>query len=287
MPRSITKSLMFAGLFLAFPLAFVAVAYAVHPKPVAAAPETAASETAVPVSAVPVPAVPVPAVPVLVELFTSEGCSSCPPADALLARLDAQQPVPGAQVIALSEHVTYWNSLGWRDPFSSEAMTQRQQQYASHFGLGEVYTPQVVVDGAAELVGSDERGLTRAIAKAAGQPKAALTIEHAEVANGVVRFTLKSKSSTGEFGAHVKVFAAIAQDSAEAAVSRGENGGRTLHHVAVVRSLEAMGKGSADGRELTLKLPANQVESSLRLVAFLVDQRSGRVSSAAVQELGR
>ena len=110
-------------------------------------------------------------VPVLVELFTSEGCSSCPPADALLAKLDAAQPVAGARVIVLSEHVTYWNSLGWRDPFSSDAMTERQHQYADRFGLSDVYTPQAVVDGAAELVGSDGRAMLQAITKAAATAK--------------------------------------------------------------------------------------------------------------------
>jgi hypothetical protein len=229
-----------------------------------------------------VAAVAGPPVPVLVELFTSEGCSSCPPADALLARLDARQPVPGAQVIVLSEHVTYWNSLGWRDPYSSDAMTRRQQQYAAHFGLDEVYTPQVVVDGATELVGSDERGLTKAIAKAASEPKSTLAIDSAELLNGSVHFTMHSGSAT-----HVEVVAALAQDSAESSVSRGENGGRTLHHVAVVRDLQSLGKDAADGRELTLKLPANQPTGPLRLVAFLVDQRTGRVSAAAVRELGR
>jgi hypothetical protein len=219
-------------------------------------------------------------VPVLVELFTSEGCSSCPPADALLARLDAKQPVDGAQVIVLSEHVTYWNSLGWRDPFSSDAMTERQQQYAARFGLGEVYTPQVVVDGAAELVGSDERGLTRAIAKAAGKPKSALTIVHAERADGVVRFALE-----GDAGSGSEVMIALAQDAAASSVARGENGGRVLHHVAVVRTLEALGKGVGDGRELTVKLPAQEAAGPMRLVVFYVDRRSGHVTGAAMREI--
>jgi hypothetical protein len=215
--------------------------------------------------------------PVLVELFTSEGCSSCPPADALLAKLDAQQPVAGARVIVLSEHVTYWNSLGWRDPFSLDAMTERQQKYAQRFGLGEVYTPQAVVDGAAELVGSDERAMLRAVGKAAGSAKTPVSIENAEVAGGEVRFAVRGGDGKAE------LMAALAEDSAQSSVLRGENGGRTLRHVAVVRELEAM--GVADGRTLALKAPAGR--GALRLVVFLVDRRSGAVLGVAERLVGR
>ena len=227
-----------------------------------------------------------PAQPVLVELFTSEGCSSCPPADALLARLDATQFVPGAQAIVLSEHVTYWNQLGWRDPFSMESMTERQQQYASHFGLGSVYTPQAVVDGSAELVGSDAGAMSRAVAHAAQTPKQDLTIDAVSRAGDAVHFAVRSMEPQ-----RATLVAALAEDATVSTVQRGENAGRTLHHVAVVRVLKALGVDQADGRALELKLdsadgPAEQGRT-LRLVVFLADSRTGKVLAVAEQPVGR
>src|SRR5258708_30000026 len=114
---------------------------------------------------------------VVVELFSSEGCSSCPPADDVLTQLAHRQPVPGVEVLALGEHVDYWDRLGWRDPFSSPAFSARQSNYDVRvFHADQVYTPQLVIDGRLERVGSDARAVQRAIEQAATSPKAAVTV---------------------------------------------------------------------------------------------------------------
>src|SRR5215469_7975539 len=113
---------------------------------------------------------------VLVELFTSEGCSSCPPADALLEKLDRSQPIPGAEIVVLSEHVDYWNHIGWADPYSGAAFSARQEQYARRFRTQGTYTPQMVVDGRSEFVGSDARTAESAVRSAIRQPKVAIRI---------------------------------------------------------------------------------------------------------------
>ncbi len=228
-----------------------------------------------------------PRQPVLVELFTSEGCSDCPPADALLARLDTTQFVPRAEAIVLSEHVTYWNHLGWRDPFSFEAMDERQQFYVDRFRLDSAYTPQMVVDGTAQFVGSDAAALTRAVAQSAATLKPALAIENVQrTTGGTVTFTVRAAP-----GATGNLVAALAENATRSEVARGENAGRTLHHVAVVRVLKVFAPGSADGRPLELSggnlLNANKDGESLRLVVFLADRGSGHVIAITEQTMGK
>jgi hypothetical protein len=225
-------------------------------------------------------------IPVLVELFTSEGCSDCPPADALLAKLDAGQPIPGAQAIVLSEHVTYWNHQGWTDPYSLDAMTERQEEYVRRFGLDSNYTPQMVVDGTDQFVGNDGRALVAAMTKEAKTPKQIIAIEGATWDHGAAQFSIHANAPAG-----TKLLAVLAADATHSEVARGENAGRTLHHTAVVRVMKEFGADSADGRQL--KLPGGPLTQKteaggpVRLVVFLVDHKSGHVLGAAQQSLQR
>lgn len=220
--------------------------------------------------------------PVLLELFTSEGCSSCPPANQLLETLDRTQPVAGADVIVLSEHVDYWNRLGWTDPFSSALFTQRQQGYATQFHLDSAYTPELVVDGQSDVVGSDERGARAAILKAETHPKASIHVK-AQRSGADARVNIEVYSA-----AHgADVYLALADDRAESRVTRGENSGHTLGYVAVVRTLVVAGKTDTQGaftKNLTLPLKDGN-KGAWRVVVFLQESGSKHVVGAAQTRL--
>ena len=219
--------------------------------------------------------------PILVELFTSEGCSSCPPADRLLQKLDQSQPIAGAQIIVLSEHVDYWNSIGWKDPYSSEFSSKRQSAYASHFGLNSIYTPQMVVDGATEFVGSDAALARSALQKAQAKEKLAVRFSSISIDKGELRAHIETDAASGKG----EVFLALALNRAESDVSRGENSGRHLTHVAVLQRLEKVGsleQGSVFSRDISLPLPKGANPSNLRVVAFVQEVDQGKVLGAAV-----
>ena len=188
----------------------------------------------------------------VVELFTSEGCSSCPPADELLRQIAGVQSQDGQMILALSEHVTYWNNLGWADPFSQEIFTDRQSGYVSRLGLLEAYTPQAVVNGRTQFVGSDRAALVRALHDAAQHPGMPLTIE--AVNRDGDELAVQLESGTPPSGKKVELWAAVTDDSDESAVKRGENGGRTLRHIAVVRSLRRVGTIAGAGQQ-TVRVP--------------------------------
>jgi hypothetical protein len=205
--------------------------------------------------------------PILVELFTSEGCSSCPPADALLAEL-AGRP----EVLALSFHVDYWDRLGWKDPYSSPDATRRQHGYADLLHLNTVYTPQIVVDGRWQAVGSDRSEVEHALGAARRSREEvpiALTVEQ-----GRAKITL----GTGRDDAPRELLLIGFDRRHVTPVSRGENSGRTLSHVDVVRSIDAL--GPADGRrkfEVPLRPPCDRV-------AAILQAHDGRVLGVAVRD---
>jgi hypothetical protein len=226
-----------------------------------------------------------PATPVLVELFTSEGCSSCPPADALLAQINARQPVKGAEAIILEEHVDYWDDLGWRDPFASAAATQRQKDYAYTIHA-EVYTPQMVVDGRTDVLGSDQRAAERAIATASSAPKTELELSWVGMTNtmGGPKL-LRVRAGKLSAGDNAEVFMAITESHLHSDVKRGENAGRGLEHDGVVRKFTSLGKTTGSGEysfdaQSSVKLSPDWKRENIRVVVFLQNVRSRRIYAA-------
>lgn len=206
--------------------------------------------------------------PVLVELFTSEGCSSCPQADEALAALSRTQDVKGVEVIPLELHVDYWNQLGWVDPFSAPEFTARQEAYARAFRGDGLYTPQLVVDGAASGVGS-AGVLRRLVERAAAQPKAALEVKVAP-ANPGIQVLVRVPS-----GVAGRLSVALSEAELASKVERGENSGRRLAHAPVARLLLDEGASSSE-HTVRLGVAKSWRRDRLRVVAFVQDPK-GRV----------
>jgi hypothetical protein len=230
---------------------------------------------------------------VVVELFTSEGCSSCPPADQVLSRLESprygnagrsQQVVmvaPGVEVIALGEHVDYWDNLGWKDRFSSPLFSARQQDYGKAFHLESVYTPEIVVNGQKEVLGSDSRAVQDAINKAAKEPQAQVAM--AMTSGQMVSFSV-SKLPPGSHEAEILL--GVTEGGLVTPVLSGENGGRQLRHAAVVRSLSSLGRldprrpGEYSGvAQLNLRQDWNR--ANLKLVLLVQDRVTRHILGAA------
>jgi len=228
--------------------------------------------------------------PVIVELFTSEGCSDCPPADAVLTRLAAEAP-RGAQVIALGEHVDYWDRQGWRDPFSSAAFSARQVEYVRAMNLQSAYTPQMVVNGRDEFVGSDYSRASAAIAKAARDARKlriALTLDVAKsgVLPAHVQVDTADNSNTK---AQTDVYVAVTEDGLQSHVTAGENRGRDLKHSAVVRSLTRIGTIARNSRSWSgggeIEIDGRWRTAAMRIVAFAQDHDRREILGAATASL--
>ncbi len=234
-----------------------------------------------PEAALPADSVNPPRQPVLVELFTSEGCSTCPPADALLEKLDRDQPIAGAQIIVLSEHVDYWNHDGWTDPYSAALFTTRQQNYVRRFGLPDPYTPEMVIDGSAECVGGDRQKVETAIRQAIGQPKVGIRILPAPSGDGSL--TLEVDPLPAGKTHKASVYVASAADSGTSNVLSGENRGRLLHHVSIVADIRQVGSiGTESVLRTRLSPRAFKTPAGSRLIAFVQESGDGRVWGAAV-----
>ncbi len=220
--------------------------------------------------------------PVLVELFTSEGCSDCPPADALLAHLQQDQPVPSANIIALEEHVDYWDHLGWRDPFSSREATERQGVYTQRLHLDDNYTPQMIVDGTDQFVGSDSAHALRAITSAARISKLAIALSPISFSGSQASGTV-SISANPAAPSNADLYAALVQRSATTNVLRGENGGHALHHVSTVLAMRKIGTLRKGGAPLSfsLNLPQSEAPADLAVVVFAQQPSQGAILGVA------
>jgi hypothetical protein len=227
----------------------------------------------------PVDSAPPEPVPVVVELFTSEGCSSCPPADSVLMDLVQHQPVAGAEVIGLSEHVDYWDRQGWKDPFSNHVFTQRQSAYATASGSSDVYTPQMFVDGGAPFVGSDRSRAISAIQRAATRPKPVVSLKLPSQVPPVMTIAVEKSRATAD----APVWFAVVEDGLTSKVTSGENSGHALRHAAVTRRFISVGKTDKDGgfaREVPLDLDPHWKRAALHAVVFVQPGSVGHIAAA-------
>lgn len=229
--------------------------------------------------------------PVVLELFTSQGCSSCPPADRLLTRL-AKDPKLAGRVIPLSFHVDYWDHIGWQDPFASPRWSERQRQYGRAFRSNRIYTPQLVVNGRTECIGSQENVVRQQIASALAAPSAGRVILEAGPAGADGRLRVKAGAERLSAGGGLDLWVAVWETGLETPVGAGENASRKLHNDYVVRRLEKAltlpGKpGAQDSAELVLGLDKRWKRENLGVAAFLQDPETRAILGAAARRLSK
>lgn len=226
--------------------------------------------------------------PVVVELFTSEGCSSCPPADAFLAKLAEQGPAHNLHIVALEEHVDYWDDQGWHDPFSSHNWTTRQYAYAGVLGNKNPYTPQLVVDGSVECSGGQQQQAVQTIFKEASQAKTPVTLSQGEAGKpGSENFSVQvGKLSPTAKGGSAEVWLAITETGLRSSVTKGENAGHELSHAAVVRSMRKIGDAKPDrdvafSGDAAIPIRNEWKLENLKAVVFVQEKNSLRILGAA------
>jgi hypothetical protein len=207
----------------------------------------------------------------LVELFTSEGCSSCPPADEAVGKINTINQ----HIYILSFHVDYWDYLGWKDPYSNAAYSERQREYGNLFHLTGIYTPQIIINGKTEFVGSDETRLQESIAASLkGKPGSALILSLDRSGN---KITIHCDAGAGD---GIKLNLALVQLRATDFIQRGENKGKTLHHSNIVRDFQTIDSGNP-GETYYENIPAGAKPADFEIVAFLQKAVSGEIISAA------
>ena len=210
----------------------------------------------------------------VIELFTSEGCSSCPPADELVAKIEKESKDKPVYILAF--HVDYWNRLGWKDQFSSADFSKRQNDYANYLNLSSVYTPQIVVNGKTEFVGSQEGTLRNAIRTNLSKTSAAqiaLNVTAVEQGQATVKYT------TEGINKNIILQIAVLQKNAQTKVERGENEGRTLSHVQIVRKLQPVALNGNNGM-VSVTLPHGFDSHNWEIIGFLQNHENGEITGA-------
>jgi hypothetical protein len=223
--------------------------------------------------------------PVLVELFTSEGCSSCPPADELLRKMDQLQPIPSAEIVVLSEHVDYYDHIGWKDPFSSHAYTERQQKYVDRMKVESPYTPQMVVDGEFQFNGTDAKTAVQDIQKAAAAEKISVKLTASPTnQKGKISINVQAPALPGSSSlSSADILIAVADDADVTKVASGENSGKTLTNIAVLRELKPVGKiDKANGfsKDVETGIPATSTNKS-RIIVIVQEPHQGKLLGIA------
>jgi hypothetical protein len=231
--------------------------------------------------------------PVVLELFTSEGCSTCPPADLLLSDLQNKPIVGSAEIIAFEEHVDYWNNGGWMDVFSSHQWTQRQQDYQGALGRSAdgIYTPQLVIDGNHEVIGSNTTNVLALVVAESQRPKIGVKIAPGASQKGTQTFTVTVGSAADSaLPADADVLLAVTETGLRSAVTAGENSGKALQHAAVLRRMDKIGviraKSNSFSGEAGVKFESSWKRKNLRIVVFVQDRKSRHVLGAAEISVG-
>ena len=210
----------------------------------------------------------------LIELFTSEGCSSCPPADAILEEI--QKKYSDKNVLALSYHVDYWDKLGWKDVFSNSLFTERQEYYSDIFRLNTIYTPQVIINGKKEFIGSNRNKLISSIEEQLDE-KPTTSIKLKAIQNNTGKIEV-NYSTDGDNSKDAQLILLLVQKMATSKINRGENEGRTLHHINIVREI-SYAHLTVKETTASFDLPKELKKNDVLVAGFIQDKRSGKIKA--------